>query len=80
LRWSEKKAIFYGYFGGVFASFPGITARLAVKLLPKSLRKWINFGKGGEANWMFHVESVDPQNKLNMPLSTSIPADILAPG
>jgi hypothetical protein len=44
---------------------------LAVKLLPKSLRKWINFGKarGGEANWMFHVESVDHQKKLNTTLS-----------
>jgi hypothetical protein len=68
LRWSETKWIFYGYFGGVFASFPGITARLAVKLLPKSLRKWINFGKGREANWMFHVESVDHQKKLNTTL------------
>jgi hypothetical protein len=50
-------------------SFPGITARLAVKLLPKSLRKWINCGKGGEANWTFHVESVDHQKKLNTTLS-----------
>ncbi|KAJ7856453.1 hypothetical protein B0H14DRAFT_2578795 [Mycena olivaceomarginata] len=81
----RKKMDFTVTLEGVFASFPGITARLTVKLLPNnattsrtssffylytvSPRKWINFGKGGEANWTFHVESVDHQKKLNVTLS-----------